>query len=266
MSSLYRARVDQVAPAKVRLTVWQIHPDAGVPPKSTTFALALLCAPFRKSSVLQGSAPSARLPLAKAIDIEGGKDGDPSWMVENARAFIASVERKSLKNARPKASVKWPPPHDGDLSQLPQAVFEIGATDPAWVSHLKPGLSWRTAAYDMGKAKPASALHPRGKAAAASEQGASSKRQASFLRKTSQAKRKSSLGPTAASARRLELIRGTSKKFWEVELQGKSVVTRYGRLGAAARETKNSFAGTAEAKRAFDKLFAEKLTKGYRQV
>src|SRR6478735_1575902 len=210
MSSLYRARVDQAAPPKVRLTVWQIHPDADVPPASITFALALISAPFRRAFVLQGTAPSARLPLAQAVDIAGGKDSDASWMVENARAFIASVSRKGLKNAPAKASIDWPPPHDRDLSSLPQAVLEIVATDPAWVSHLKPGLSWRAAAWDMGKAKPRSAPHPGGGVAAAAEKRPSARRQAVSQGKTSKAKR------PKEEPMRQELVYQdrTSNKFW----------------------------------------------------
>jgi predicted DNA-binding WGR domain protein len=145
-------------------------------------------------------------------------------------------------------------------------VLEIVATDPAWVSHLKPGLSWRTAAYDMGKAKPATSLHPGGKVNVPAEQGSSTKRPTSAQRKTSKAKRKPSPRPTTIRACRLEFIGGTSKKFWEVELQGKSLTTRYGRIGAVARETKNSFANAAEGQRTFDKLVAEKIAKGYREV
>lgn len=246
-----------MAPPKVQLTVWQVHMDADFPPASITFALGLVCAPFRR--VLEGTVPSARSPLARAIDIEAGQDGDETWMMENARAFIASVSRKGVKNARANMrTVDYE-----DLASLPQAVLDVVATDPAWVAHLKPGLSWRTATYDMGKAKPKAALHPGNKES--SKPSKSSKPAPSPPRKASKTKEPS---PRRASvgSRRFEFNRGVSKKFWEVELQGKSLITRYGRIGSAARETKKPFASAADAKSALSKLVAEKSAKGYREV
>ena len=49
-------------------------------------------------------------------------------------------------------------------------------------------------------------------------------------------------------------------------MERKSLTTRYGRIGAAPRETKNSFANSDDARRAFDKLIAEKIAKGYRET
>ena len=263
MSSLYRVRVDDVNPPKVRLTVWQIHPDAGVPPKSLTFALFALCASFQKTRLRQGSAPSLRSPLARAIDVDGGQYLHEAWMIENARAFIERFSRSGLKNAR--RSLDWASLDDEDLDPLPQAVFELVATDPAWVSHLKPGLSWNTAAYDMGQAKPAPARRPGQPTAAATKPASTSKRAAVPQRKTNQSQRKAT-PRNAGSVRRLEFIRGTSKKFWEIELGGNSLTTRYGRIGASVRETEKQFVSATEAKATFDKLIIEKLAKGYREA
>ena len=62
---------------------------------------------------------------------------------------------------------------------------------------------------------------------------------------------------------RYELSEGTSHKFWEIELSGASFTTTYGRIGTAGQTTQKQFASAAEARRAHDKLIAEKLAKGY---
>jgi predicted DNA-binding WGR domain protein len=63
---------------------------------------------------------------------------------------------------------------------------------------------------------------------------------------------------------RYEFIKGTSKKFWEIALSGKSFTTTYGRLGAAGQSTTKTFASPAEASKQYEKLVAEKVGKGYK--
>lgn len=66
--------------------------------------------------------------------------------------------------------------------------------------------------------------------------------------------------------RRYELIEGTSRKFWEIELDGESFTTRWGRIGATGQEKSQDFDTPAEARKAHDKLVAEKEKKGYKLV
>ena len=63
--------------------------------------------------------------------------------------------------------------------------------------------------------------------------------------------------------RYFELMAGTASKFWCITLTGPSVITRYGRIGSDGQSTLKAFASAAEAKRAYDKLVAEKTKKGY---
>jgi predicted DNA-binding WGR domain protein len=62
---------------------------------------------------------------------------------------------------------------------------------------------------------------------------------------------------------RYELVEGTSSKFWEIALSGKSFTTTYGRIGGAGQSTTKKFASEADAAREHDKLIGEKLRKGY---
>jgi uncharacterized protein (TIGR02996 family) len=65
---------------------------------------------------------------------------------------------------------------------------------------------------------------------------------------------------------RFEYNEGTSSKFWEIELQGKSFTASWGRIGTTGQSKKQTFKSAAEAQRAHDKLVAEKLKKGYLRV
>src|SRR5262245_58690943 len=54
-----------------------------------------------------------------------------------------------------------------------------------------------------------------------------------------------------------------SYKFWNIELEGDSFTVRYGRIGTKGQAQTKQFASEAEARKAHDKLVAEKLGKGY---
>jgi uncharacterized protein (TIGR02996 family) len=62
---------------------------------------------------------------------------------------------------------------------------------------------------------------------------------------------------------RYEFSEGSSSKFWEIKLSGASFTTTYGKLGASGQTTIKTFSSAAEAKKAHDKLIAEKVKKGY---
>lgn len=70
----------------------------------------------------------------------------------------------------------------------------------------------------------------------------------------------------SAPARRYEYIGGTSKKFWEIRIDGTRYVARWGRIGTDGSVTIKNFGSTDEAQREADKMVASKLAKGYRKV
>ena len=73
--------------------------------------------------------------------------------------------------------------------------------------------------------------------------------------------------PPAAPAtnvkRYFECVEDGASKFWEIWLEGKEVVTQWGKMGTAGRETRKAFPDAAKAKKEYDKLVAEKTSKGY---
>jgi uncharacterized protein (TIGR02996 family) len=62
---------------------------------------------------------------------------------------------------------------------------------------------------------------------------------------------------------RYEFSEGSSNKFWDITLAGKSFTTTYGKIGANGQTSIKKFASAAEAKQEHDKLVAEKVKKGY---
>jgi predicted DNA-binding WGR domain protein len=70
------------------------------------------------------------------------------------------------------------------------------------------------------------------------------------------------------SVRRFECTEKGSSKFWEVSLDEKrgAVSVRYGRIGADGSVDTKRHADGAAAKKAVDKLIAEKLKKGYKEI
>jgi predicted DNA-binding WGR domain protein len=62
---------------------------------------------------------------------------------------------------------------------------------------------------------------------------------------------------------RYEFSEGSSNKFWQIDLSGKSFTTTYGKIGTSGQTTVKSFGSDADAKKEYDKLIAEKVKKGY---
>ncbi len=62
---------------------------------------------------------------------------------------------------------------------------------------------------------------------------------------------------------RYELVEGSSSKFWEIEISGSSVTTRWGRIGTAGQGKTKDFASPAKAQAEYASLIREKTGKGY---
>ena len=65
---------------------------------------------------------------------------------------------------------------------------------------------------------------------------------------------------------RYEFQEGTSSKFWEITLLGKSFTTKFGKIGSNGQTKIKDLASEADAKAEYEKLIAEKTKKGYALV
>jgi len=70
----------------------------------------------------------------------------------------------------------------------------------------------------------------------------------------------------STTKRRFEFVGGKSDKFWEIVLNGKEVIVRFGRNGTTGQASTKSFANAEAAQKHAEKLIAEKLGKGYHEV
>lgn len=68
-----------------------------------------------------------------------------------------------------------------------------------------------------------------------------------------------------AGKRYFEFVEGSSSKFWEISLEGTSVITRYGRIGSDGQTSVKDFDSDAKAQKEYDKLVGEKTKKGYEE-
>lgn len=65
---------------------------------------------------------------------------------------------------------------------------------------------------------------------------------------------------------RYELSEGTSNKFWQIDLDGSSFTTTFGRIGSAGQSSTKTYDTDAKALVEYNKLVAEKTKKGYTLV
>jgi len=77
------------------------------------------------------------------------------------------------------------------------------------------------------------------------------------------AKAKASGGGGGGGHRHFEFVEGSSKKFWEIWMDGNSFCTKYGRIGTDGQETVKEFDTLDKAKKEYEKIVAEKVKKGY---
>jgi predicted DNA-binding WGR domain protein len=63
--------------------------------------------------------------------------------------------------------------------------------------------------------------------------------------------------------RYFEFRAGTSAKFWEIDIDGTTVLTRYGKIGSAGQITTKEEGSPEDARKLFDRLVRKKLGKRY---
>lgn len=66
--------------------------------------------------------------------------------------------------------------------------------------------------------------------------------------------------------RRFECTEGSASKFWEVAVEGKSLTTRWGRIGTQGQMKSKELASEAAAQHEMDKLIRSKLTECYVEI
>lgn len=66
--------------------------------------------------------------------------------------------------------------------------------------------------------------------------------------------------------RHFEFRQGSSSKFWEIVVSGREHTVRFGRIGSNGQSQTKAFPTEAAANKDADRLIAEKMGKGYREI
>src|SRR5690349_5168519 len=66
--------------------------------------------------------------------------------------------------------------------------------------------------------------------------------------------------------REFQLTEGGSQKFWAIKVEGSRFFVQFGRIGTAGQTQSKKFDHPVYARKAADKLIAEKIKKGYVEV
>lgn len=129
MSSLFKITIMNVGKVKALVSVSKVHPDAGKPQNTETFALMLLFDPI----FLQ--LPFRHLPTcALAQEMSAANYTDAEWLIANACRFVSNVKRVATY------------------------TLEVTVTDPRWIAHLRKLMKWETAAVSYGPGRPIAGL------------------------------------------------------------------------------------------------------------
>lgn len=137
MSELYSITVlERPNPMKAVFGVQVVHPDSMVVYNTPGFALMLL-----------QECNSANNKLAEEVDFDTVLDA--KWLKQYARGFVKSVKVLSLENKPPKAAeLDYEHAYWTDAGKWLRGTIEVRVTHPAWISHVKEGMSWGSAAFD----------------------------------------------------------------------------------------------------------------------
>lgn len=165
MSELWSVRVLDRTEHSVRLRVTSIHPDAGEPPGTDTFAFRLLAEGY----LLLGGTPDRDGKLGAGPE----QWTDDAWVRRNLPDVVRSVSVDDVRHAPTDETTikerigaeldqRGIAADDGrrealtdeawqrwwqDPDNLPAATYEISVVDPVWIERFEPGLEFNSAAY-----------------------------------------------------------------------------------------------------------------------
>lgn len=145
-SDLYGIRVLAKEASTVTLKVFLVYYDWDHIPASKDFFLSVL---WDKADTRFGGGG----PLGDAVTVD--QICDDQFRLDHAGTYVASVEQIGSANYpitnKEKLSTfyyerdgKW-----ANENKLAQVDFRITVTDPKWIEHLQPGMSWGSTSYGI---------------------------------------------------------------------------------------------------------------------
>jgi hypothetical protein len=129
MSTLFQARVTELATTRAVVELAVVHPDAGPLNEDLVFAMRLL-AERAIDETLDGTTPIG--PLGD--EVRFGEAESTSWCEANASRFIASF--RLLDALPPSGGTNWRYPNGSKVR------YELVVTEPRWLQHLAVDQAW----------------------------------------------------------------------------------------------------------------------------
>lgn len=129
MSAFFEVTVIEKESNVVKLRLRIINPDQEEFHEEENVAFQFLLEPIFYNMDFTSSL-GKKVPMKNLADEE--------WILENTEKYVESSKLIGIKN--------YPPESTDDI---PEAEMIIEVTSSKWVEHLKPGMTWQSAAYDM---------------------------------------------------------------------------------------------------------------------
>jgi hypothetical protein len=143
MPRLFHVKVIDVAGTRAVLALRIISAEQPAFYTGKSFALMLLYDP-----IVDGSVEGA--PLGGALRFDDAMDAD--WLYEHLDDYIEYAVLDDVKNQPVTVDLEAMSAKQRrtfyQSKRAPSARFEIVATQPAWLAHLREGMAWDSAAFD----------------------------------------------------------------------------------------------------------------------
>ncbi len=139
MSDLFSVRVESREERSIRLRLQILHPDEVTFPLSTSFAMMLI-----EDESLDSHSELRAWQRAREAEDEWF---NPSDHITEVR--LVEVRGLPREQGEPPAGLTWDQVDESDeKGLLGEALYEIRVDVDGMLSHLKPGTSWNSTAYD----------------------------------------------------------------------------------------------------------------------
>jgi len=184
-------------------------------------------------------------------DGDDGGDGDVVYLEKDEKFWECTRTGKSVKSRWGKIG------KDGQSDSKKFPTVEKAQKYAEKKQNEKEKKGYEVASKKGGSKKGSKKATTKGK-----RKGASEKESKKSSTKGSK-KKASKKGGGGGGKTYLEMDSSSGGKFWEVEVSGTDVITRYGRVGSDGATSTKSFASEEKAEKEAAKLIRQKKSKGY---
>lgn len=142
-SAMYHVSVNEVSDTWVVFKLRIITGDQPDFDSGRAFALMLIYDPILKKKITDA-------PLAHHVSHDDIVN--VSWLHQHVEEYIDDAVLTEIRNLPVTEDLEQMSPKELNKffasDRAPWALFDVTATNPDWIAHLKPGMKWESSAYD----------------------------------------------------------------------------------------------------------------------